>query len=47
MYLMCSYVDFGRLFYILADFLQTFITELCKAVFVKIVGTEFIIDGLT
>ena len=47
MYLVCSYVEVRLLLYIIADLLQTFVTELRKAVFVKVVGTESIIDGFT
>lgn len=47
MYQVCSYVEFRLLLYIIADSLQTFVTELCKAVFVKVVGTQFLIDGFT
>ena len=47
MYLVCSYVEFRLLLYVTADSLQAFVTKLRKAVFVKVVGTEFIIDGFT
>lgn len=47
MYLVCSYVEFRLLIYILADPLQAFVTELREALFVKVVGTEFIINGFT
>jgi hypothetical protein len=47
MYQVCSYVEFRLLLYIIADSLQTFVTELRKAVFVKVVGTQFLIDGFT
>ncbi len=47
MYQVCSYIEFRLLLYIIADSLQTFVTELRKAVFVKVVGTQFLIDGFT
>ena len=43
----CTWYVVRLLLYIIADLLQTFVTELRKVVFVKVVGTEPIIDGFT